>query len=355
MRAASVPRYGPPEIVTIEEFPRPVPRSGEVLVRVEAAAVTSGDARMRAGRFPRGFGVPARLALGVRGPRARVLGSALSGIVEQVPDGETLFSVGDAVAGMTGMRLRAHAEFARVPISSLAAIPPGVSNEDAAAILFGGTTALHFLRDRARVRSGDRVLVNGASGAVGTAAAHFGASVTAVASARNHDLVTRLGAVRTIDYAQAPVTDIEDRFDVVFDAVGNISRAEGLRLLASEGALVLAVASLSDTVRARGRVFAGSAPERAEDVAFLLDLVEREIVDPVTRVAGGLTVIREAHQVVDSGRKVGNLVILPRERGRSLHFDEPKRLAEEARYEPSRHRCSTASRMSASPASNSSA
>lgn len=159
------------------------------------------------------------------------------------------------------------------------------------------------------------MLVNGASGAVGTAAvqlaAHFGASVTAVASARNHDLVTRLGAVRTIDYAQAPVTDIEDRFDVVFDAVGNISRAEGLRLLASEGALVLAVASLSDTVRARGRVFAGSAPERAEDVAFLLDLVEREIVDPVTRVAGGLTVIREAHQVVDSGRKVGNLVILP--------------------------------------------
>lgn len=315
MRVASVYRYGPPEEVVLEEAPRPAPRAGEVLVRVEAVAVTSGDARMRAGRFPRGFGVPARLALGVRGPRSRVLGSALSGIVERLPEEATPFSVGDAVSGMTGMRLGAHAEFARVSATSLAPTPPGVRHEDAAAILFGGSTALHFLRDRVGVKAGDRVLVNGASGSVGTAAvqlaAHLGATVTAVSSSRNHDLVTRLGADRVVDYARTPVADLGDRFDVVFDAIGNVSRAEGLKLLTPDGALVLAVASLPDTIRARGRVFAGSARERAEDFAFLLDLVGRGLIDPVTRVAGGLDAIQEAHRLVDTGRKVGNLVILP--------------------------------------------
>ncbi len=315
MRAASVSRYGPPEVVTIEELPRPAPHSGEVLVRIEAVAVTSGDARMRAGRFPRGFGAPARIAIGVRGPRSRVLGSALSGVVETVAEGTTQFVVGDTVAGMTGARFGAHAEYARVPQASLTRTPPGVRHEDAAAILFGGTTALHFLRDRAAVKAGDRVLVNGASGSVGTAAvqlaAHLGASVTAVASSPNHDLITSLGAVRVVDYTETPVADLEDRFDIVFDAVGNISRAEGVKLLASEGKLILAVASLADTIRARGRVFAGPAPERVKDFAHLLDLVEHGLIDPVAQVAGGLGAIQEAHRLVDTGRKVGNLVILP--------------------------------------------
>lgn len=313
--AASVPRYGPPEIVTVDELPHPKPRAGDVLVRIEAAAVTSADARMRAGRFPRGFGGPARLAIGLRGPRARVLGSASSGIVEEVGGGVTRFAVGDAVAGMAGMELGAHAQYARIRASSLTLKPSSVPHTDAAAILFGGATALHFLRDRAGVKPGDRVLINGASGAIGTAAiqlvTHFGACVTAVASARNHDLVTRLGAAEVVDYTMTPVTDLDERFDVVFDAVGNISRAQGLKLLAAEGKLVLAVANLADTIRARGRVFAGPAPERAEDFAFLLDLVERGIVDPVTSVAGGLDSIQEAHRLVDTGRKVGNLVILP--------------------------------------------
>lgn len=315
MRAASVSRYGPPESVTIEEVARPVLRPGEVLVRIEAAAVTSADARMRAGRFPRGFRIPARLALGIRGPRSRVLGSAFSGIVQEVAAGSTTFGVGDPVAGMAGMRLGAHAECARVLESSLTRTPPGVRHEDAAAILFGGTTALRFLRDRAGVRAGDRVLVNGASGSVGTAAVQLavqlGATVTAVTSSANHELVSQLGAVRAIDYHQTPVADLEDRFDVVFDAVGNISRATGLGLLTPDGTLILAVASLADTILARGRVLAGPAAERAEDSAFLLGLVDQGLIDPVTHVAGGLAQIRDAHRLVDTGRKVGNLVILP--------------------------------------------
>lgn len=315
MKAAVVPHYGPPEVVEIAEVPVPEPGKGQVLVRVAATAVTAGDARMRGARFPPGFAPFARPAIGFRGPRAGILGNSLSGIVERVGPGVTEFAPGDEVAGMTGSRMRAHAEFAVAPVRSLTRKPAGVSHADAAGILFGGTTALYFLRDRAKVAPGESVLVNGASGAVGAAAVqlarHFGASVTGVASARNREYLLRLGAARAIDYAATPVTGLDDRFDIVFDAVGNVSRADGLGLLTGDGRLVLAVAGLVDTIRAGGRVLAGPAPERAEDAAFLLDLVATGELDPVTEVVGGLDALVAAHRTVDSGRKVGNLVVLP--------------------------------------------
>lgn len=319
MRAAYVARYGPPEHVSIVELPVPEPGPGEVLVRVEACAVTAGDARMRAGRFPRGFGLPARLAIGLRGPRRHVLGVVLSGTVERVGPGAARFAAGDSVAGMTGARCGAHAEYAVLRESALAALPDGVSHEGAAGVLFGGTTALHFLRERAGVAPGMSVLVNGASGAVGTSAvqlaAHFGAEVTAVTSAPNRELVSRLGAARTVDYRETPVERIGDRlgerFDIVFDAVGNVSRAEGLRLAKPEGSVILAVAGLAETITARGRVLAGSSPERAEDFALLLGLLAEGRLDPVTEVLGGLDAVPEAHRRIDTGRKVGNLVVLP--------------------------------------------
>ena len=318
MRAASVERYGPPEHVVVSDTPTPELRRGEVLVRVEAAAVTAADARLRAGRFPQGFALLARLGVGIRGPRARVLGSTLSGRVEQVAPDVTRFLPGDAVAGMTGLKMGAHAEYVTVSASALVRKPVGVQNADAAGVLFGGTTALWFLRDRAGVKAGMRVLVNGASGAVGTSAVqlakHLGATVTAVTSSRNRELVVRLGADRVVDYAKTPVATLDDRFDVVFDAVGNVSRAEGLRLLVPTGSLILAVADLLDTVRARGRVLAGPAPQRGEDFAFLLDLVASGDLDPVTEVVGGLESVPEAHRRIDTGRKVGNLVILPHSR-----------------------------------------
>lgn len=315
MRAAVVPHYGPPQIVEIAEVPVPEPGKSQVLVRVAATAVTSGDARMRAARFPPGFAAFARPAMGFTGPRARTLGNSLSGVVERVGPGVTEFAPGDEVAGMTGARMRAHAEFALAPVRSLARRPEGVSPADAAGILFGGTTALYYLRDRAKVAPGESVLVNGASGAVGAAAVqlarHFGATVTAVTSARNGDLVRRLGATHVVDYTTTPVSSLTDRFDVVFDAVGNISRADGLRLLTDDGRLLLVVASLVDTVRAGGRVHAGPAPERAVDASFLLDLVASGELDPLTEVAGGLDALVAAHRTIDSGRKVGNVVVLP--------------------------------------------
>lgn len=315
MKAAVVGRYGPPRTVRIEQVPDPEPRADEVLVRVRATAVTAGDARIRAARFPRGFGILGRLGLGLRGPRRPVLGVVFSGTVERLGSAGMALSVGDEVAGMTGARMGAHAELLVVPAARLVPKPAAVSHADAAAALFGGTTALHFLRDRAGLRAGQRVLVNGASGSVGSAAVQLarqlGAEVTAITSDRNRRLVASLGAERTIDYATQPVAGMRGDYDIVFDAVGNIGRSDGPRLLAPGGALILAAAGLVDTLAARGRVHAGSAPERPESFSLLLDLVAAGDFDPLARALGGLEAIPEAHAIVDSGRKVGNLVVLP--------------------------------------------
>ncbi len=315
MQAARVERYGSPEQISIVDVPVPEPGPGEVRIRVEAAAVTAGDARLRSGRFPRGFRLPGRLAIGIRGPRAQVPGAVFSGVVDRVGGESGEWRPGDEVAGMTGMRLGAHAEYTVVRATALARKPAEVAHADAAAVLFGGTTALHFLRDRAGVGPGGSVLVNGASGAVGTSAvqlaAILGATVTAVTSAVNRELVTALGADRVVDYRETPVAGLAERFDAVFDAVGNISRSDGLRLAGSHGSVILAVADLVDTVRARGRVIAGAAPERSEAFRELLELLAAGRLAPVGQVLGGLEALPEAHRRIDTGRKVGNLVILP--------------------------------------------
>ena len=314
MRAAIVERYGPPEVVRIGSVDDPTPRAKEVLVRVRATAVTSGDARIRGARFPPGFALPGRLGLGLRRPRRAVLGGVVSGVVEAVGRDVEGLAPGDDVTGMTGARFGTHAELVAVPARRLAVTPGTVSHEDAAGVLFGGTTARHFLQ-KAGVGEGMAVLVNGASGAVGTNAVQLatalGATVTGVCRGANAELVTGLGAVRVLDHTRGELDATDERFDVVLDTVGNLTVASGRRLLRPGGVLVLAVAGLADTVRPRRGVVTGVSSERAEDVAHLLDLV----------AAGRLTVVRaeplalddivEAHRCVDTGRKVGNIVVRP--------------------------------------------
>jgi len=315
MRAVIVDRYGPPDVARVVEVPRPSPRKDEVLVRVVAAAVTSGDARIRGAKFPAGFGLPARLAFGLRGPRRRILGMVFSGVIEDVGPGVVNVAPGQSVCGMTGMSMGAHAEYVSVEARRVAAVPSGVSHSDAAGLLFGGSTALNFLRDRASVRPGMRVLVNGASGAVGSNAVqlarHFGATVTGVTSAGNAALVRRLGADRVIDYAVDDVANVPERFDVVFDAVGNLSMASGRRLLRDGGVLVLAVASLWDTLRARRGVVAGPAPERAADFEWLLQRVAANELTVVVDRTFPLDHISDAYRLVDSGHKRGNVIVRP--------------------------------------------
>ncbi|MFF8837599.1 NAD(P)-dependent alcohol dehydrogenase [Streptomyces sp. NPDC015130] len=315
MRAAVVDRYGTPDVVRISEVPRPAPRADEVLVRVKAAAVTSADSRIRGARFPAGFGLFARLAFGVVRPRRTILGSSFSGEVVAVGASILDMAPGDEVCGMTGLKMGAHAEYVAVPAKKLARKPSAVTHEDAAGLLFGGSTALHFLRDKASVGPGTSVLVNGASGAIGTNAVqlakHFGATVTGVTSTANAGLVTGLGAERVIDYTRTDLAGIPDRFDVVLDAVGNLSIATGRRLLSPEGVLLLAAAGLGDTVRARGNVVAGPAPERVQSFEFLLHLAAEGAVTVVIDQIYPLPDIAKAHQRIDSGRKIGNIVVRP--------------------------------------------
>lgn len=318
MRAVVVDRYGPPEVAVVREVPTPVPAKGQVLVRVISAAVTSGDARMRSGVFPRGFAVPGKLAMGVRGPRHRILGAVFSGEVAALGADATGFSLGDRVSGMTGMTVGGHAEFIVAAPSRIVPTPASVSHDAAAAVLFGGTTALDYLRDKAALKPGATVLVNGASGAVGSSAVqlakHLGAEVIGVTSAANSEFVTRLGARRVIDYRRTSFADLQargERFDVVFDTVGNISAKSGRPLLTENGVLLLAVAGLGELLTARGNVKAGSASEDPANVATVLQLTADGVLDPLIESAHPLDDIADAYRRIDSGRKVGNIVVQP--------------------------------------------
>jgi len=310
--AAVVEAYGPPEVVHVREVPDPVLRPRDVLVRVRATAVTIADARIRGARFPAGFAVPARLALGIRRPRRPILGTCVSGVVAAVGAEVSEVAPGDEVTAMTG---GAHAELVAVAADRLVAKPASVSHDDAAGVLFGGTTARYFLQEKASVSAGDRVLVNGASGAVGTnvvqLARHLGAQVTGVTSTANAALVADLGAAAVIDHTTQDVLATEQRFDVVVDAVGNLPVAALRGLLRPSGTLLLVVASLGATVRARGQVVTGTPRVRPEHIRELLQLVADGHLRVVQDRSYGLDEVRRAHEHVDSGRKVGNVLLHP--------------------------------------------
>ena len=315
MKAAVNQQYGGPEVVRIAEVAQPVPGANEVLIRVRAAAVTSADARIRAARFPRGFRVPARLMFGIRRPRKHILGSSFSGVIEAVGPKVTGFEPGDEVCAMTGIKFGAHADYVALPAKKVARKPASVTHEDAAGVLFGGTTALFFLRDKAQVGPGQSVLINGASGAVGTnaiqLAKQFGAIVTAVTSGANRELVTQLGADNVIDYTKVDLLSIAERFDVVLDTVGNLGIKTSRPLLPAEGVALLAVADLGTILTARGNVITGTAPERAEDAKLLLNLIEEGTLTVVYDGVFDLDDIVEAHRRVDSGHKRGNIIVRP--------------------------------------------
>ena len=248
-----------------------------------------------------------------------MLGSCLSGVVESVGPGVAELAVGDDVCGMAGPGMGAHAELAVVSADRLVRKPAGVSHDDAAAVLFGGTTAWQFLHVKASVAGGDRVLVIGASGAVGSnavqLAAMAGATVTAVTSGPNAELVRAIGASEVVDYRSTDLAALPERFDMVVDTVGTLTKATGRRLL-HPGGLVLLVAGdlmgLIGSMTARD-MRGGVAAEDPADMARLLDLVaDGSLQVPLDRVLP-MDDIVAAHRRVDSGRKVGNVVVRPQE------------------------------------------
>jgi NADPH:quinone reductase-like Zn-dependent oxidoreductase len=315
MNAAVVDAYGPPEVVRIDRRPRPRATGSDVVVEVAAASVNSGDARIRGARFPAGFGVPARIALGLRGPRRPVLGVALSGRVVEVGSKTTDLRPGDRVCGMTDMRMGAHAEFTAIPEQRLVRIPDEVSDEDAAAVLFGGTTALWFLRDRARLSPGERILVIGGAGAVGTHAVQIarslGAEVTATASGAHQALLAGLGAHHAVDRMAVRLSDLPGPYDVVLDTVGALRPSTAAPLLSPNGRVILAAATLGETIVKRPRVITGTAGAGRELVGDLLDGILNGTLTPVIEATLPLERIAEAHARVDSGHKVGSILVRP--------------------------------------------
>lgn len=320
MRAAVVTRYGAPDVLILRDVVRPTPGPRELLIRVKATTVSSGDARVRARRVPEGMGLLMRLAMGWSAPRQPVLGTECSGVVEAVGAEVTRFRAGDAVVAFRGAAMGTHAEYVAVrEDGAVAPKPEALSWGEAASLLFGGTTALHYLRE-ARVKPGERVLVLGASGAVGVAAVQLarvaGAEVTAVCSAANAELVRGLGAARVIDYGAEDFTRGDSRWDVVMDCVGATDYARCARVLAPGGRLLRIVCGLGGLLAApfQGRlaghrVIAGVAAERPEDALHLVGLAREGTYRAVIDATVPLQRIAEAHARVDSGRKRGSLVV----------------------------------------------
>jgi NADPH:quinone reductase-like Zn-dependent oxidoreductase len=320
MRAAVAHRFGGPEVVHIEEVSKPTPKADEVLVRVHASTVSIADHRTRSRDLPKGMWFYIPLALGIFRPRKPVLGMDVAGVVEAVGGDVTGFAPGDEVIAMVGAAFGGHAEYVCVPQSNaIAPKPRNLTMEEAVTLVFGGYTALAYL-NHVDLEPGDEVLVNGASGAVGTAAVQLaklrGAKVTAVCSGANAELVTSLGADRVIDYTVEDFTTNGQTYDAIVECVGNAPFKRVERSIKPGGALLLVITSLMGMLRASrdskrsGKLvtFAG-APVTGDDLASLVRLAESGAYRPVIDRTYDLAEVVEAHRYVDIGRKRGNVVL----------------------------------------------
>lgn len=315
MKAVVYTSFGPPEVLRLQDLPTPVPRHNEVLVRVAATSVTAADCMVRRGRPLWG-----RLILGITRPSRAVIGTEFSGTVEAVGKDVRSFAPGDRVFGFTGFQLGAYAQYVCLPEQgSLAHAPATLPIEDAAACVDGATTAVFFLKELAGIQAGDRVLVVGASGSIGTSAVQiarwFGAEVTGVCGPSNVELVRSLGASRVIDYSKQDFTRQNESYDIIFDTVTKSSFARCKSLLAPRGrylpttGLANFVRSLWTSLWGGRRVVAGMSVKKKDALVLVSELVDSGklhcIIDrryPVDRIAA-------AHEYVEKGHKKGNVVI----------------------------------------------
>lgn len=317
MKAIACENYGSPEVLQIIEMPKPQPKANEILIKVIATSVTSADCRVRALRVPRGFGLIMRLVFGLTKPRQPILGSELAGEVVAVGDKVTHFKVGDSVVAFTDAKMGCYVQYKCMPEAGAVILKPAnLSNEQAAALSFSGTTALHFLK-QADLKAGETLLINGASGAVGMAliqlAKHYGAHVTAVCSESNAGLVAKQGADQVIDYQKQDVTQIEAQYDVIIDTTGNFNYSVCRNLLNTGGRLVLAVAELAEMFSAgrkdTHKVIIGTASGEVEDLQRLAELATTGKFIPYIDRVYPYQQIQQAHQYVDTGHKKGNVVV----------------------------------------------
>ena len=320
MQAMVYESYGSPDVLRSKEVIKPTPKDNEVLIKIHATTVTSADCRLRSLNLPRGFGLISRLVFGITKPRQPILGTELAGDIEAIGRSVSKFKVGDAVFAITGFAMAAHAEYKCMSEDGAIALKPAcLTYDEAAAMSFGGTTALSFLR-RGKLQRGEKVIINGASGSVGTAAVqlakHLGAEVTGVCSAANMDLVRSLGAMHVIDYTREDFTRNGETYDLIVDTAGTAPFSRSKGSLKRGGRLLLVLATLPDmlpipwvSITSSKKIIAGPAGERAEDLRFLADLASTGSFRPVIDRRYLFEQMAEAHRYVDTGRKVGNVVV----------------------------------------------
>lgn len=329
MKAIVYTEFGSPDVLRLTDVPRPEPKRGEILVRVRASSVNFGDIMARSFRSvtPRGFNMPflfwliAKMAMGWRKPKMRILGNEFAGEVAEVGQDVTRFKPGDQVFGQTGQSFGAYAEFISLSEKAPVALKPaGLSYEEAAVIPYGAVHALSILR-RAKLRPGQRILVNGASGGIGAAAVqiakHLGADVTAVCGGARLDYVRALGADRTIDYAVQDFTQNGETYDVIFDILGVTPFSRGRRSLGPRGVLLYAsfkgrhLLAMLRTSLARGRrAVCALAPGGLEDMLAVEELVEAGKINAIVDKRFPLEQAAEAHRYVETGQRKGSVAIV---------------------------------------------
>ncbi len=321
MKAIVWTKYGSPDGLQLKEVEKPTPKENEVLIKVYATTVTAGDAEIRRLKLPLMLSFPFRLYAGVLKPtRITILGQEMAGEVVEIGKDVTLFKKGDQVFGTTGFAFGAYAEYICLNAQdALAKKPSNMSYEEAAAVPTAGFEALHFIR-QANIQPGQKVLVFGAGGSIGTfsvqLAKQYEAEVTAVDSARKMDMLRSIGADHVIDYAQQDFTQNGEAYDVIIDVVGKKLFSRRLKSLKRKGYYFLANAGLSHlalglwtSMISKKKVIIGSSSQTKEDLLFLKELIEAGKIKSVVDRRYSLEQIPEAHRYVETGRKIGNVII----------------------------------------------
>jgi NADPH:quinone reductase-like Zn-dependent oxidoreductase len=326
MKAIVWTKYGPPDVLRLQEVEKPVPRDNEVLIRIFATTVTAGDCELRSLKLPIYISLPMRIWLGLTKPRSNTIpGTELAGEIEAVGKDVKRLKEGDQVFGSAGMGFGANAEYICLPEEpgemegGVAIKPANMTYEEAATVPFGGRDALHFLR-KGNIQSGQKILINGAGGSIGTFAVqlakHFGAEVTAVDSTAKLDMLRSIGADHVVDYTQEDFTERGEIYDVIFDVVGTISFSRSERSIKQNGTYLLAnpmrsqmVTGLWTRMTTNKQVIMETASGTIADLVFLRGLIEEGKIRTVIDRRYPLEQIAEAHRYVETGQKRGNVVI----------------------------------------------
>lgn len=321
MKAIVCTQYGSPNVLQLTDVAKPAPKENEVLIKVIATTANAADARIRGAVFPSIFNFPVKLLMGFKGPRKKILGLELAGVVESVGKNVTKYKPGDEVFASTGAAFGAYVEYiCLTEMSVMAKKPSNMTFEEAATVPHCALAALHFL-NKGKVGQGQRVMIYGASGGIGTFAVQiakaYGAEVTAVCSTSNIELVKSIGADNVIDYSKNELSRISEPFDVVFDTIGKAPITECVDLLEDGGMYLSAVhlelsrilEGMKVSFRSTKKVIGGSAPYTKENLEFLKNLAEEGKLISVIDKTFDLKEIREAHEYVDKGHKKGHVVI----------------------------------------------